>query len=250
MTMRVERLAKRYRSKHVVTDVTLELDNELVILLGPNGAGKSTLLRMLATIDRPTEGKFFFDSLEVSSRRSLRQVRSQIGYLPQSFGFPPNFTVEEFVCHLAWMRGMQSSSIPSAVAEVLAVVGLTSRAGIKMKKLSGGMVQRAGLAQALVASPRLLLLDEPTVGLDPEQRADLRDALRKVSGAIVVLSTHLCEDVAEIADRVLVMNEGRIAFDGTPAALSRIAPPGSRGVGAVESGYLAVVRPQLPSRCS
>ena len=165
--------------RHMAVDgLDLTLDTGVHGLLGPNGAGKTTLMRALATVVRPAGGELTMLGTDVTARRSdLQPLRRNLGYLPQHFGFYPRFTVREFVEYMAWLKEMPKPVIPGAVQRAVERVGLADRADSKMKTLSGGMVRRAGIAQAIVNDPRVLLLDEPTVGLDPEQRLDFRDRL-------------------------------------------------------------------------
>ncbi|MEU6389655.1 ABC transporter ATP-binding protein [Streptomyces sp. NPDC046939] len=212
-------------------------------VLGPNGAGKTTLMRALATVVEPAGGTLTLLGARVDGRADLRPVRRRLGYLPQQFGFYPRFTVREFVTYMAWLKEMPRAATPDAVQRVIDRVGLTDKADAKMKTLSGGMVRRAGIAQAVVNDPELLLLDEPTVGLDPEQRLDFRDLLRELGGdSCVLVSTHLVEDVVAACTDVLLMNEGRLVFQGTPDDL--IARGGDRDAGdsPAERGYSALLR--------
>lgn len=189
-------------------------------LLGPNGAGKTTLVRALATVLRPAGGTLELLGRDATDTRALPPVRRQLGYLPQQVGFYPRFTVAEYVEHLAWLKEVPAADIPVAVERALSRVGLADRAGDRMRTLSGGMVRRAGMAQAIVNDPQVLLLDEPTAGLDPEQRVSFRALLRELgSDSCVVVSTHLVEDVAAACTDVLLIDEGRHVFDGPLGAL-------------------------------
>lgn len=195
-------------------------------LLGPNGAGKTTLMRVLATAIAPTSGSVRLLGRDVSLPESQREVRRLLGYLPQSFGFYPRFTVREFVTYFAWLKEYQSSTPSADVETAIARVGLSDRADTRLKSLSGGMLRRAGLAQALVNEPELLLLDEPTAGLDPEQRMDFRALLRDLAtDTTVVVSTHLVEDVASACTHVTLMDQGQLVWGGTPGELSELASP-------------------------
>ncbi|MFC0108068.1 ABC transporter ATP-binding protein [Kibdelosporangium aridum] len=210
-------------------------------ILGPNGAGKTTLIRALATVVRPAGG-----SIELlgspPSGRDLRPVRRQIGYLPQQFGFYPRFTVREFVEYMAWLKEMPKAEIPGAVQRAIDRADLTARADDKMKTLSGGMVRRVGIAQAIVNDPRILLLDEPTVGLDPAQRIQFRELLRSLSGdTCVVVSTHLVEDVAAACTDVVLMDEGKLVFQGTAESLAAAGGDSDIGDSPAERGYSALL---------
>jgi ABC-2 type transport system ATP-binding protein len=174
----------------------------------------------------------------------VRKVREQLGYLPQTLGFYRGFTAREYVEYVAWLRRMPSSEIPLAADRALSRVDLADRADTKLRKLSGGMQRRVGVAQAIVNDPRLLLLDEPTVGLDPEQRVGFRELLRELgSDTCVVVSTHLVEDVAHACDTVTIMDEGRVVERTDPHALAaRGLDSESAGDSAVERGYTATLR--------
>src|SRR5690349_14105625 len=187
-------------------------------LLGPNGAGKTTLMRSLATVLKPADGRLTLLGESVDGRADLRKVRRRLGYLPQQFGFYPRFTVREFVEYMAWLKEMPKTAIAGAVQRAVERVGLADRADAKMKTLSGGMLRRVGIAQAIVNDPLVLLLDEPTVGLDPEQRLAFRELLRGIgTEACVVVSTHLVEDVAAACTDVVLLDEGRLVWQGGAA---------------------------------
>ncbi|WP_425955749.1 ATP-binding cassette domain-containing protein [Xylanimonas sp. McL0601] len=206
----------------------------ITALLGPNGAGKSTLMRTLVTDLRPRAGEVVLAGGPVRTRVERLEARASIGYLPQGFGFDGRFTVGEYVEYLAWLRAVPARSRRAAVARAVDVVGLGGEVGTRMGRLSGGMRQRAGIAGAIVGEPRLLVLDEPTVGLDPAQRAGFRRVLTRLEAPRVVLSTHLTDDVTAVAHHVVVLAGGHVRFAGHLAEmLDRF--------GSVEAGYLALV---------
>ncbi|GGN58330.1 ABC transporter ATP-binding protein [Actinoplanes lobatus] len=243
MTVAVEELTVRYGRRVVLNGLDLALDTGVHGLLGPNGAGKTTLMRVLATVARPDAGGVRLLGSAIADEKALREVRRQLGYLPQTFGFYPRFTVREFVEYFAWLKEMPAARIPVAVDRALERVGLLDRADDRMKTLSGGMQRRAGIAQAIVNDPRLLLLDEPTAGLDPEQRVDFRALLRELGvDACVLVSTHLVEDVAVACERVSLVDGGRLVFTGTPEQLAAAGGDGDAGDSAIERGYTAVLR--------
>jgi ABC-type multidrug transport system ATPase subunit len=211
-------------------------------LLGPNGAGKTTLIRSLATVLRASGGELNLLGHRITSSAELREVRRALGYLPQEFGYYRRFTLREFVTYLAWLKEMPGKEIPGAVQRALDRVGLGDRADTKMKTLSGGMVRRAGIAQAIVHDPRILLLDEPTVGLDPTQRVQFRELLRDLgSDTCVLVSTHLVEDVAVACTDVLIMDAGHGVYTGTPAELAAAGGSTDIGDSASERGYTAIL---------
>ncbi|MFF9472783.1 ATP-binding cassette domain-containing protein [Streptomyces roseolus] len=242
----VEGATVRYKTVVALDGVRAEFHSGTTALLGPNGAGKTTLLSLLTTARRPHEGTVSLLGEPVSGRGGLRKVRERIGVLPQSFGYYPRFTVREFVEYAAWLRKVPGGQRRDHVREALRLVELEKYEDRRMGALSGGMLRRAGIAQAVVNRPDLVLLDEPTVGLDPAQRVGFRSLIRDLGErSAVVMSTHLAEDVAHVCDRVHVLLEGRMRFSGTAADLCAqhpahdgSAPDGS----AVESGYLAVVQ--------
>ncbi|MGC5054515.1 ABC transporter ATP-binding protein [Micromonospora sp. DT48] len=212
-------------------------------LLGPNGAGKTTLMRSLATVLAPSGGRLALLGHPVDGRSELRSVRRALGYLPQHFGFYPRFTVREFVGYMAWLKEMPKAGVPAAVQRAIDRVGLSAKADARLKTLSGGMLRRAGIAQAIVNDPQLLLLDEPTVGLDPEQRLDFRELLRDLgTDSCVLVSTHLVEDVVAACSDVIVVNEGRLVWQGSPESLSDQGGQGDAGDSPAERGYSAVLR--------
>jgi ABC-type multidrug transport system ATPase subunit len=229
--------------RYAVDGLDLTLGPGVHGLLGPNGAGKTTLMRSLATVIRPKAGRLRLLGVDVTDRRSLRSLRSRLGYLPQHFGFYPNFTVREYVEYMGWLREMSSSAIPAATQRAIDRVGLTDRADSRLKSLSGGMLRRAGIAQAIVNDPEVLLLDEPTVGLDPEQRVEFRDLLRVLGEhSCVLVSTHLVEDVAAACTDVVLIDAGRLVFQGLPADLARLGEHDGVGDSAAERGYSVLLR--------
>jgi ABC-2 type transport system ATP-binding protein len=208
-----------------VNDLDLSFGNGVHGLLGPNGAGKTTLMRALATVVRPSAGRLTLLGQDSTDTRALPGVRRKLGYMPQHIGFYPGFTLAEFVSHLAWLKEVPKKNIPAATERAISRVGLADRAGSKMRTLSSGMVRRAGMAQAIVNDPDILLLDEPTAGLDPEQRLSFRALLRELgTDTCVLVSTHLVEDVAAACTDVLLMAEGKQVFAGDLAELLAADP--------------------------
>ncbi|WP_438872736.1 ATP-binding cassette domain-containing protein [Paractinoplanes pyxinae] len=221
-----------------VNGLDLSLGDGVHGLLGPNGAGKTTLMRALSTVHRPSGGRLRLLGEDATNGRGLRSLRRRLGYLPQHFGFYPRFTVREYVEYMAWLREMPKAAVPGAVQRAVERVGLTSRADSRLKTLSGGMLRRVGIAQAIVNDPDLLLLDEPTVGLDPEQRVEFRTLLRELgAGSCVVVSTHLVEDVVAACTDVVLVDEGRLVWQGLPAELISRGEQGGTGDSPAERGY-------------
>ena len=237
-------LRVRAGRRMAVDGLDLSMDTGVHGLLGPNGAGKTTLIRSIATVLRPAAGTLTLLGQTVGGRMDLRALRRQIGYLPQEFGFYRQFTMREFIEYIAWLKEMPTAEIPGAVQRAIDRVGLTDRADHRMKTLSGGMVRRAGIAQAIVNDPQILLLDEPTAGLDPDQRLQFRALLRELgTDTCVLVSTHLVEDVAAACTDVVLINAGRLIFQGVPADLAAAAGDKTGdGDSAAERGYSAIMR--------
>lgn len=241
-TIVVSGLTVRHRRTTALDSVDLDFAPGVHGLLGPNGAGKTSLIRVVSTAAAPTSGRIELLGSEVGAEgdhRSRAAVRRRLGYLPQEFGYYPGFTVREFVAYVAWLKEMDGALIPAAVERAVARVGLTDRIDARMKTLSGGMVRRVGIAQAIVNEPDLLLLDEPTAGLDPEQRVEFRTLMRELGErATVILSTHLVEDVVTACADVTLVEAGRIAYRGTTAELAALGVDGDALDGSpVERGY-------------
>ncbi|MBP2335630.1 ABC-2 type transport system ATP-binding protein [Saccharothrix coeruleofusca] len=236
-TVRVVGVSYRYGGVTALREVDVEFPTGVTAVLGPNGAGKSTLLGLLSTALRAQSGSVDLDGTD--SVRDRRQYRRGLGFLPQSFTLPENLTVSEFLTLTAWQRLVPRGRRRAAVEEALRAVDLAGKRDVKISQLSGGMHRRVGIAQAIVNRPGVLLLDEPTVGLDPRQRRGLRELVRALGRErTVVVSTHLTEDVAATADRVVVLDEGTVRFHGTVATLT-----GGRGGRAsdIDAAYEALV---------
>jgi len=224
-TIAMSDLRKRYGANDVVAGLNLSIGPGVTGLLGPNGAGKTTLMRMIATVLAPTAGSLRLLGLDPADPEERTELRRRLGYMPQEPGFHRQFTAFEFVDYIAILKEMTDTSARHReVRRVLEMVGLGDVAGRRIRKLSGGMRRRIALAQALLGDPQLLVLDEPTAALDPEQRMRFREMASALGdGRIVLLSTHQTEDVAALCQRVVVLREGDVAFDGTPAGLSALA---------------------------
>jgi len=224
-TITMSDLRKRYGTTDVVRGMTLSIGPGVTGLLGPNGAGKTTLMRMLATVLAPTSGDLRLLGLDPADRDERTALRRRLGYMPQEPGFHRHFTAFEFVDYIAILKEMTDTRERHRdVRRVLELVGLGDVAGQRIRKLSGGMRRRVALAQALLGDPELLVLDEPSAALDPEQRMRFRELASGLGeDRVVLVSTHQTEDVAALCRRVIVMHDGRAVFDGTPAQLSALA---------------------------
>ncbi|HWS34463.1 MAG TPA: ABC transporter ATP-binding protein [Actinoplanes sp.] len=224
-TVTVRGLSKHYGSRTALHSVDLTINGGVTGLLGPNGAGKSTLLRCLATALAPDGGSIRVSGFDPSVPAQRTEARRRIGYLPQNPGLYPNFTAYDLLDYVAVLKEITATRRRRAeVRRVLDEVELTDRAKTKVRKLSGGMRQRLGLAQALLGDPALVILDEPTVGLDPEQRMLFRALISRLGEhRTVLLSTHQTEDVGALCERVVVMSGGRVIFEGSPRELAGVA---------------------------
>ncbi|MEN3612675.1 ABC transporter ATP-binding protein [Plantactinospora sp. ZYX-F-223] len=216
-------IVKVYRGGHRAVDgVTLRLGAGVLGLLGPNGAGKSSLIRIAATVTRPTSGQVRFDGADVLARPDL--LRRVLGYLPQDFGVYPHLTAREFLGCLAAAKGLPARTARARIDELLELVNLTGAGKRPLGGFSGGMLRRVGIAQTLLADPRVLVVDEPTAGLDPEERVRFRNLLGELAtDRVVVLSTHIVSDVESVAGEIAVVAQGRIRRRGTPEELLRAA---------------------------
>lgn len=226
LTIETSELCKRYGTTDVIADLSLCIRPGVTGLLGPNGAGKTTLMRMLATVLAPTDGCMSLLGLNPHDAGQRTDVRRRLGYMPQEPGFHRQFTAFEFVDYVAILKEMTDARARHReVRRVLERVGLEDVAGRRIRKLSGGMRRRVALAQALLGDPDLLVLDEPSSALDPEQRMRFRELASELGdgGRIVLVATHQTDDVAALCERVIVLHGGRAAFDGTPAQLGALA---------------------------
>ena len=221
MNLTIEHLSKQYRRDFWgLRDFNMQLGPGVLGLLGPNGAGKSTLMRMLATITRPTEGTVQWNGVDI--KKSPDALRAVLGYLPQDFGVYPNLNAVEFLEYMAAIKGLDAKTTRRRIEELLHLVNLESAARQPLGGYSGGMRQRVGIAQALLNDPRLLIVDEPTVGLDPEERVRFRNLLSDLSGdRIVILSTHIVSDVEATATDIAIISKGRLRERAAPEQLLR-----------------------------
>lgn len=211
MELVIDRVSKQFQNKIAVDNISLHLGKGVYGLLGSNGAGKTTLMRMICGILKPDRGTAAFNGYDVS----MEEYRALLGYLPQDFGYYPDFSGRDFLLYMAALKGLGKAQARRRCEELLELVSLRETAGKKIKTYSGGMKQRLGIAQALLNDPQLLVLDEPTAGLDPKERVRFRNLIAETGKeSIVLLSTHIVSDVEHIADQVLVMKEGQLIYQG------------------------------------
>jgi len=241
MNLAISSVSKRYKSNvWGLRDFSLTLSPGVLGLLGPNGAGKSTLMRILATVSRPTEGTVTWDGVDTA--RSPDGLRNVLGYLPQDFGVYPNLTPVEFLSYVAAAKGLAAATARSRIDELLLLVNLTGQRDQRLGGFSGGMRQRVGIAQGLLNDPRLLIVDEPTAGLDPEERVRFRNLLADLSGErIVILSTHIVPDVESVATDIAIIVRGRLVAHEQPGAILNRAS-GSVWEWTIPGGDLSSVR--------
>ncbi len=212
-TLTLDRLTKQYGEKLAVDRVSCTLHQGVYGLLGNNGAGKTTLLRMICDVLTPTSGEVYYDG--VSTRKMGEQYREILGYLPQHFGYYPGFTPVHFMTYLATLKGIPKQIARARTEALLDTVGLSDVRNKRIRTFSGGMIQRLGIAQALLGDPELLILDEPTTGIDPGERIRFRELIRSLGKErIVLLSTHIVSDLEQAADGILIMRRGQLVYQG------------------------------------
>ena len=216
MELVIDRVSKQYQNRIAVDRVSVKLHKGVYGLLGANGAGKTTLMRMICGILKPTGGTIAYDGIDVGEEA----YRAILGYLPQDFGFYPEFSVEDYLYYIASIKGIRRAAAGKIVKSLIGKVGLQKAAHKKMRKLSGGMKRRAGIAQAMLNDPQILILDEPTAGLDPNERIRFRNLISEVAEErLVLLSTHIVSDIEYIANEILLMKAGQIVHRGTAGEL-------------------------------
>ncbi|WMM26276.1 ABC transporter ATP-binding protein [Tissierella sp. MB52-C2] len=212
MELIIDRLTKQYKNKIAIDRISLTLEKGVYGLLGPNGAGKTTLMQMLCGVLKPTSGEVKFNGIDVSEE----EYRDSLGYLPQDFGYYPEFTAYDFLLYMASLKGLTKERAKEKANELLELVALSDVAKKKIKTFSGGMKRRLGIAQAMLNNPKILILDEPTAGLDPKERVRFRNLISRLGkDKIVLLSTHIVSDVEYIASTILMIKDGQIIREGS-----------------------------------
>lgn len=202
-------VSKRFGKFTAVEDISLDMDNGLYALLAPNGAGKTTIIKMITTLLNPTEGEILYDGVNIKTMGAA--YRELLGYLPQDFGYYKNNTPKQYLSYLAALKGVPKKETAEKIDYLLEMVGLSENADKKMRKFSGGMIQRVGIAQAMLNDPKILILDEPTAGLDPKERVRFRNIISVLSkDRIVILSTHIVSDIESIANQVILIRDKHI----------------------------------------
>ena len=242
MNIKIENLNKVYpNGNYALKNLNLDIPNGMFGLLGPNGAGKSTLMRILVTLMRPTNGKVTIDGYDLAKNR--REIRSMLGYLPQDFSFFSKLKTYEFLDYTARLAGMKNGSVRrKAVDQMLEEVGLFEARDRNANKLSGGMKRRLGIAQALINDPKIIIVDEPTTGLDPEERIRFRNLLSNIStrDVVIILSTHIVGDISSTCDNMALLNKGQLAFAGSPEQLVKEAEGCVWLIKATETEYMEI----------
>lgn len=217
----VNNVSKSYGKFSVLKDINIEFKNGVYGLLSPNGAGKTTLIKMLTTLLFPDEGEILYGGIDIFSMGD--DYRDILGYLPQEFGYYKNYSPRRFLHYLSALKGIDKKRSKDKINELLELVGLENVADKKMKKFSGGMIQRVGIAQAMLNNPKILILDEPTAGLDPKERVRFRNLLAELSRErIVILSTHIVSDIESIANEIVMIKEGKILYKDTLKDICKI----------------------------
>lgn len=211
MELVIDRVSKQYKNLIAVDRVSLKFHKGVYGLLGANGAGKTTLMRMICGIVTPTSGKITFDGADVKDE----SYRAVLGYLPQDFGYYPEFSGMDFLLYMASLKGIDSKAAKKRAQELIKLVSLEDAAKRKIKTYSGGMKQRIGIAQALLSYPKILILDEPTAGLDPRERVRFRNIIAELGKeSVVLLSTHIVSDIEHIADEIIMIKSGQLIYQG------------------------------------
>lgn len=242
MKIEINGLNKVYpNGNHALKDVTMTIENGMFGLLGPNGAGKSSLMRILVTLAKPSSGQVLVNGLDLQKNR--KEIRTMLGYLPQDFRFFAKLRTYEFLDYIARLAGMNQASVrKDAVEKMLEEVGLYEARNRFANNLSGGMKRRLGIAQALIGDPQIIIVDEPTTGLDPEERIRFRNLLTRISerDVVIILSTHIVGDISSTCTDMALMNKGTLAFKGSPELLINQARNNVWRITATETEYLEI----------
>lgn len=218
MELLVDNVSKNYGANQAISNLSIQLKSGIIGLLGPNGAGKSTLMRMLATVEKPTQGTILWDGADILKHPN--RLREKLGYLPQDFGVYPNMNPVEFLEYMAAMKGLSMKMARQRINELLDILNLSNNRRQLLGGFSGGMKQRVGIAQSLLNNPEILIIDEPTVGLDPEERSHFKNLLTSLSSdKIIILSTHIVTDIESIAPTIAIISKGRLVSHTTPELL-------------------------------
>ncbi|MBW3090523.1 ABC transporter ATP-binding protein [Bifidobacterium miconisargentati] len=216
----VDNVSKKLSGKTILHDINLEFDHGVYGLLAPNGAGKTTLMKLMTTLLFPDTGAIRLDGEDITALGE--RYRGQVGYLPQDFGYYPNYTPRQFLRYIAALQGMPRAGLDERINTLLDMVGLADSANKRMRTFSGGMIQRVGIAQALVHDPRILILDEPTAGLDPKERVRFRNIIHSfAANRIVILSTHIVSDLETIAGHIVMLRDGTVFANAAPADICK-----------------------------
>jgi len=214
MELKFKSVSKEFDSEYAVDNATFSMEKGVYGLLGVNGAGKTTLMRMLCTVIKPTDGKITWDGKDIFELGAV--YRDVLGYLPQDFGYYPDLSIYDYMIYIASIKGIRLNVAKKRIDQLLRQVGMSKYKKRKMKALSGGMVRRVGIAQAMLNDPKILVLDEPTAGLDPSERIRFRNLISELSeDRLVLLSTHIVSDVEFIANKIMLMKEGKLLYTGT-----------------------------------
>ena len=223
MELKITDLTKDFRKTRAVDQVSYTFQSGVYGLLGVNGAGKTTLMRMLTTLLNPTSGEITWDGEDIF--KMDKEYRTLLGYLPQDFGVYPDFTVQDYLMYISTLKGIRPAAARARVQEMLHLTGMTQFKNKKMKSLSGGMKRRAGIAQAVLNDPKILILDEPTAGLDPSERIRFRNLISELAAdRIVLLSTHIVSDVESVAGQIILMKDGKFLVTGTSEEIISFCP--------------------------
>lgn len=242
-------LSLTYGKRQALQNISFSIPTGITALLGSNGAGKSSLVDVLTTVCKPASGSVTFQGETVVGPATTRSARKkylqQLGVLHQTLGYSPHFTVTQFLTYSGWLRGLTANQARSYAPEALERVGLGGRATSRMRDLSGGMVRRVGIAASILGNPKVIIFDEPTTGLDVEQRAAFRDIIANLpEETAVLLCTHIASDITDTCNNVIVLSAGSIAFQGTLRRLHDLAPAGTPDHLSTEQGYLQAISSQ------